>query len=515
MRVPDRLRGIIGKNEIWKSFPGASRDEALRLSRAESVRLDALFAEAEKRIGGAEGETLVGISDAKLEEIARSYFIALERATPTMPFSSDERAMRKEAAEEEALTIGQSLDDPGLQAIARSVGLSYHVPVQVEGRDFGRLVEAVQRALVEHYSREADRADLAEERPYDPLFVGLSKTSSEPAPSLTVAQAVKQFKAAPERKNVAPKTRAAYEFRYAVIVELLGADKPITDITRADMRSVRDTLLKLPPNGAKRYPGLPLQRVAERAAKDGVSPMSPKNARMYLQAANALFRWLVREELCPKNPASGIEGLPPNAVVTRRGFTVDELNKLFSASPFAASDGRGWLYWLPRLALFTGARFAELLALRADDLCERDGVYVLSIAPTNDRPLKTKGSRRLVPIHPELQNLGLIDHAKALPKGGMLFPDALGPKHMITARDKEIGRKLRSVLPDRSLVFHSFRHTFKDAAQRARISREHLAALGGWQLDGGKSAIDQYGRDPLVSVLAEEISRVVYPGLAL
>ena len=515
VRVPDRLRPIIGKREIWKSLGTVPREQAERLARAESVRVDALFAQAERELETASKRSLASITDAELSEIARSYFVSLERAAPPVPFDMAERAERKASAEGDALTFGQSLEDPVLQATALDVGRSFRHGFERDNPDFFKLVEAIQRALVEHYRRETDRAELAPEGSYDPLFSGLSKASPQTLPSLTLAEAIRQFKASPERQHVSVKTRAAYEFRYAVLADILGGDRPVADITRADIRGVRDTLLKLPPNATKRFVDVPLQRVAELAAQQGLTSMSPKSAKLYLHAANALFRWLVREELATTNPASGIGGLPISRAIKRRGFTVPELNTLFTSSTFGGAEGKGWLYWLPRVALFTGARFAEILALKANDVFEVEGVPVISIAPNEERALKTIKSRRLVPLHPTLVSLGFIAHSQRLGGGGPLFPDATGPEHMVRARNQEMGRKLRAVLPDTALVFHSFRHTFKEAAGRARIPREHIASIGGWELDGGRAAMDDYGRDPLVVVLAHEISKIRYAGLNL
>ncbi|MFG1332517.1 DUF6538 domain-containing protein [Xanthobacter autotrophicus] len=62
--VPEELRAIIDKREIWKSLGAVSYREALRLSHVESVKADALFAEARaKRAGGTTDDTPASVSD--------------------------------------------------------------------------------------------------------------------------------------------------------------------------------------------------------------------------------------------------------------------------------------------------------------------------------------------------------------------------------------------------------------------------------------------------------------------
>ncbi|MEP9354864.1 DUF6538 domain-containing protein [Xanthobacter sp. KR7-65] len=46
VRVPADVQGKIGKKEIWKALGDVPHAEARRLARVESVKADALFAEA-------------------------------------------------------------------------------------------------------------------------------------------------------------------------------------------------------------------------------------------------------------------------------------------------------------------------------------------------------------------------------------------------------------------------------------------------------------------------------------
>ncbi|MDB5478865.1 MAG: integrase family protein [Alphaproteobacteria bacterium] len=100
-RVPDRLRPIIRKNEIHKSFRQVSHADAKRLATLESLKTDALFAQAERQLpsGTANPEP---INDENLQALARAYFYQLEVNAPPTPFSDAERAERQEYNEEAA-----------------------------------------------------------------------------------------------------------------------------------------------------------------------------------------------------------------------------------------------------------------------------------------------------------------------------------------------------------------------------------------------------------------------------
>ncbi|QXQ08250.1 site-specific integrase [Sphingosinicellaceae bacterium] len=478
----------------------------------ESVRVDALFAET---ASGRENSTAIEITDAALENLARRYLHQLEVASHPMPFNDAERRQRGHAAEDNAADVGRSTEDAGLQQVAVKLGRDAGLAVDTRTPEFFRLIEAVQRSLIEHYRRERDRAALKAEKAYDPLFAAVSSSAPPPIAKLSMAKAVEMYVASPERLGAATKTKAAYRFRFSVLVELIGAEKPVGEITRGDVRDVRDILLRLPPNARKRFPCKSLRTVVENASTTGVAPMSAKSAKLYLECLSSLFRWLNVEELAPKNPALGIKGPSLPDTVNRRSFTVSELNLMFASAPFNATDTQGWLFWLPRIALFTGARFAELLGLKVADIIIVDGINALDIVPNEVRGLKNKVSRRIVPIHPALADIGFLTYVRSLPRDGLLFPEAAGPANMVTARNKQVGLALRKLIPDRAIVFHSLRHTFKDAAMNSNISRDMVAALGGWELRGGRGAMDDYGRDRLARVLAAEVAKLKFDGVIL
>lgn len=104
----------------------------------------------------------------------------------------------------------------------------------------------------------------------------------------------------------------------------------------------------------------------------------------------------------------------------------------------------------------------------------------------NDRQegqhLKNSGSHRRIPVHPERIKLGFIDFAKKQ-KGDRIFHqlkvDVFGT---LTGNwSKWFGHYLRNVcgVTDKRMVFHSFRHTFKDMCRLAGIDEAVHDALTG------------------------------------
>jgi len=64
------------------------------------------------------------------------------------------------------------------------------------------------------------------------------------------------------------------------------------------------------------------------------------------------------------------------------------------------------------------------------------------------------------------------------------------------------------------VVFHSFRHNFRDALREAGVPLEVSRFLCGWS-NGSSGAEHLYGKGVSVRKLSEELERVKYPGLKL
>ncbi|KFG69397.1 hypothetical protein JH26_11295 [Microvirga sp. BSC39] len=61
-------------------------------------------------------------------------------------------------------------------------------------------------------------------------------------------------------------------------------------------------------------------------------------------------------------------------------------------------------------------------------------------------------------------------------------------------------------------VFHSFRHTWRDALRQARVAEEVAQQLGGWK---GAGEDKRYGMGLSVRAKFEDMKRIEYPDLDL
>jgi integrase len=206
-------------------------------------------------------------------------------------------------------------------------------------------------------------------------------------------------------------------------------------------------------------------------------------------------------------------------------FTAANLRSIFVDGPVHGRSerlkgGRGEAqYWLPLLALFTGARLSELGQLRVCDVQADDsGIAFISIGTSGGRTVKTRTSIRKVPIHPDLRRLGFLGYVEGRRKAGeevTLWP-LLGSaerRNHTAAFSQWFGNYLRrkpvSITDTRKQPMHAFRHLFKDMGRNAGLPEEVNDALTGHA--SGKSVGRGYGSGHSVARLYAEISKIKVP----
>jgi integrase len=269
--------------------------------------------------------------------------------------------------------------------------------------------------------------------------------------------------------------------------------------------------------------------------KDGLlsQDMSPANVNQYLTELNTILNFASSQAIINSNPATGLKVIVKESAKTKRlPFDLPSLNLIFSSPIYSSSSrpvgGKGEAaYWLPLLALFTGARLHELCQLRTEDIHKdsylddnNNKIEVWTLIVTNegeDQELKNDGSRRVIPLHAELIRLGFIKYVNGLNKG-LVFPNLIkaGAYDSLSSNwSKWFGRYLRTVVlvKDERMVFHSFRHCFKDYARAASIPSEIHNALTG---HSSGNVADNYGsvKYPL-RPLAEAMNKFKVTGLTL
>lgn len=225
-------------------------------------------------------------------------------------------------------------------------------------------------------------------------------------------------------------------------------------------------------------------------------PISSKTARDRFTWVKTLLGYAHRElELIPKQPWQGME-IQVSKTQARRPWEDSELQQLFSqplfttyAIPPEKKSGRDAAYWVPLIALYSGARIGELAQLRTEDITTVGEVPLLRITNSGDgQRVKTEASNRSIPIHSELVRLGLLDYVQAIKDAGhdrlwpMLKADADRPGLILSNWFGQYRRNigLTGKYPD----FHSFRHLVRTRMSRAKIPDKVQDTITGHETQG-------------------------------
>lgn len=337
------------------------------------------------------------------------------------------------------------------------------------------------------------------------------------------------------RGETLPKRLLDFNAALGLFKEWCGADTPIAEIDRAKVGAFRTLMSKLPNNHTKRFPGLPLSEIVEKAEAEGLPPRDASTVNQkYLSLVCAFFDWVVGGGVLKENPATGIRAEVRRTRVRKqkRGvFSTEHLAKIYAAPLFTGCRSARRIYepgsvlvqdhrrWLPLLSLFTGARLNELCQLRVKDVREVDGVLCLDINEDEGRRVKTLASRRLVPLHAELHRLGFPAYVASLPAGSPLWPELSGSstgygsdpvsKWFVRFFKETLGEAERR---DAKLSHHSYRHTMKDRLREVGVSDRIQDAFLGHETSHVSAG---YGAGYRPPAILREIDKVRFEGLSL
>jgi len=247
---------------------------------------------------------------------------------------------------------------------------------------------------------------------------------------------------------------------------------------------------------------------------------APKTARDRLNWIKTLLKYASQDlELIPKNPWVGLE-IKTKTTLIRRPWDKEHLTRLFSHGIWQKGDipklrisGGIGAYWIPLLALYTGARLSEICQLEVNNVQEIEGVAVIKITDIgDDQRVKSNAAHRIIPIHSKLMELGFMNYVQAQ-SGTMLWNDLRRRNGRAGGFFSQYFSSLRDSLGIPSdIVFHSFRHTFRSSLAERGVSELIMDRLLGHEVSGSvgakvythvslsalKEAVEAFG-DPLQS----------------
>ncbi len=283
-----------------------------------------------------------------------------------------------------------------------------------------------------------------------------------------------------------------YRANLAFFTRVVG-DVAFSSLKHPQVTDFKKKLMKLPTN-INKIAAYRDKTIDEILQMDGVNSMSITTINKYLSRISSLFQWAVKQGYTDKNYASGLSLCnSKNAQEERHTFTLDELKALFESPKYQEKKfDHAYQYWVPLIALYTGARLNEICQLSLSDIKQINGMTVFDINKKDDKTLKNKGSQRQIPVHSRLIELGFSSYCNQLTLNNpqppeiervdtKLFPEIKpGRDGYGQVVSKWFGRYRKSVgVNDKGKVFHSFRHTAIDHLKQKEVAKEFVAAIVG------------------------------------
>ena len=340
-------------------------------------------------------------------------------------------------------------------------------------------------------------------------------------------------KVGPRKKS----TRMEFSRGIDRFIELHG-DLDVVQINRGHVREFRDAAQLVPKHRAGKLKDAPLpELVSWTRSHPGTVCIVAATINKWLSCLGAVLNWARKNGLIPddvawSDPVAGMR--LPEARSQRQPWEPQELSLLFGSPVYLRGErpegGKGEAaYWLPLLALFSGARLNELAPMSVEDIKHdrASDVHFMTVIEDDEtgRSVKTETSLRAVPIHSELKRIGLLElvdqRRRADGSNARLFPKVKpnSKGNYGAGFSQWFGRYKRSLgIDNEKSVFHSFRHGFKDALRAGGVNEDVNDALTGHS--GGNPVARRYGWKVMVRRfgfpnLSAAVEKVQYPGLDL
>ena len=506
--IPKHLQDCYhGKSSFVRSLGVHDLAEANRRAMAIRMELDAEFEELDRQLKSV---TLEDLSPEQIQAIAKDEYakaLALDEQKRIAGLEPEQVKFRQSATEiinrrtQQVLARGPSevnLDEADLLLALRG----FRVDPASDSRkklafEMAKVKRAVEAARAARDNGEWVDTPNRIERPVDlPEEAKTTTTGGRSLEDLLDAYNL-------ERK-LSAQSLQDYRHKIRAFTELNGV-LPIEQYTKEHALAFKNHLLQQ---------GRPAKTINTK----------------YLAFVGTVFRYAHANGFIPVNPMDGVRVMSRDeAPAPERAFTLDDLRTIFASPTFTAGERpKKWgrskplgesVFWIPLLALFTGARQNELCQMDKADVQEFEpGRYFLSINMENGKKLKMgRKNVRRVPVHAELLRLGFLDYVHSLPVGSKLFPeltvDARGKTNEQFSKWFNTSLKQWGIKRE-GINFHSFRHTFKDICRDCGVSEDIHDALTGHRSAATVGRQYGSGQYPLAP-LFEAMGRVVVKGLDL
>lgn len=303
------------------------------------------------------------------------------------------------------------------------------------------------------------------------------EAAREASTALTVSELAEIYLEKYAKPHKRPRSHEIDRWQLAVYVLPRWGDRPITEITKRDVRDIRQDLAD-----------------GKIAAKGKPTKVAPRNLRAML---SKMFDWAADEELLPGNPAAGVK-LPISVREhlkkggKDRVLSDEEIRTLWEQLEYVDAVAKRQNH-LPitapafKLILLTGQRPGEVFSMRWRDI--EDGTWwvipaeVAKNGVSNRVPLSAQAREVLEEIRPYTGELDWVLESPYKPG-----------THLTTVTTANRGILRRSKM--RPWSPHDLRRTAASKMRALGVSRRVVQAILNHKDQSITAVYDRYGMDP-------------------
>jgi integrase len=315
-----------------------------------------------------------------------------------------------------------------------------------------------------------------------------------------------------EKYKLTSKSEMMMRTHIEMLIEEFG-DISLGKLDRGMCVKFKDDIRKLPRNRSKiqQYRNLDFHEQVSLNVdeKDRISTTTVNNILGYV---SSFMKWSRINGFVEVN---FFEGMKLKKQIRQRDerdrFTEKEIKKIFQKHNYIefteVENHKYSNYWTPLISVFSGMRLNEICSLYLDNIIQekvngRKKIWCFNILEEPDRPdkhLKTLSSKRVVPIHDTLIDLGFIEFVELLKQRHTnrqrLFQELkYGEGSYIRNVSYFFNKKYLPLLGLKTdkKNFHSIRHTVVDHLKQRLVDISFINELVGHH--HGNIDLDRYGK---------------------
>lgn len=309
--------------------------------------------------------------------------------------------------------------------------------------------------------------------------ISVSQTAQEPEKAEKQAEtSVQWFDLIPaffrDNPGISEKTKESYNITFKQVCDLI-TNKSISQITKQDIKGYADWLRDKP------------------SLRGG--NLSHATIVRHVGEIKYFLKWCVSSGLIEDKGFSDIQARSKTVEEKRtrqedrrRGFTNDELRIIFDSPIFSGYKSerqrsvkgsiynKTYDYWFIVFLAFSGARLNEICEAPSK-LYDLNGIPCFDLRQSGT---KTLNSPRLIPVHPDLKNLGFFEYIEKQKLNGLKLIEDKAKEITAEGWSKRLNRYLDDIgLTDDALVAYSFRHTFRQMLRVSGLNMEIINKIFG------------------------------------